>query len=166
MLAILSTALLSLSHHPFLPGIFFLHNLKWRRTCCCEVSKAISCGSKGKCFGHAKNVEETANVQCEIFGIHRSGNFGKSIIKYVAKIEKRMSLNFFYLFFNLRSNMEMYRDQKMVFCRVKKNVLSQWWDFFMSNPVNFWFSDYWSKPFYIRTKFWEDITFFVETALF
>ena len=130
MLAILSTALLSLSHHPFLPGIFFLHNLKWRRTCCCEVSKAISCGSKGKCFGHAKNVEETANVQCEIFDIHRSGNFGKSIIKYVAKIEKRMSLNFFYLFFNLRSNMERYRDQKMVFCRVKKKI-------FWANGVTF-----------------------------
>ena len=121
MLAILSTALLSLSHHPFLPGIFFLHNLKWRRTCCCEVSKAISCGSKGKCFGHAKNVEETANVQCEIFGIHRSGNFGKSIIKLYSKNwKKNVPKLFFYLFFNLRSNMEMYRDQKMVFCRVKK----------------------------------------------
>ena len=27
------------------------------------MSKAISCGSKGKCFGHAKNVEETANAK-------------------------------------------------------------------------------------------------------
>ena len=26
-----------------------------------EVSKAISCCTKGKCFGHAKNVKQTAN---------------------------------------------------------------------------------------------------------
>ena len=41
---------------------------------------------------------------------------------------------------------------------------SQRRDFFMSKPVKK--SVFWSKPFYMRTEFWEQITFFVETALF
>ena len=56
-------------------------------------------------------------------------------------------------------------DRKTFFCRVRhKKCWAKGETFFYVKP---WKKTvFWSKPFYMRTKFWEHITFFVDTAFF